>query len=285
MNYAQRLDSDSKAIHAPSIDFALEMNEASEHSCAPSLPLVSVVIPCLGQLEYVRLCVQSLLRHCRSPYELIFVDLESLDGTAEYLAGVSTAASARVEVVSCQEGQGFPAACDLAIGRAGGSFIVILSSDTIVTAGWLNHLTALVAHDPMIGVAGPMANLASTRQMASPISYRIRTGPMKSPVASDAVEPLDRFAAQWRDEHKGQWFEAETLDPFCLMFRREALEAISPLVSLSGPPSQAAPLSLLDEISLSRQLRQAGFRLACCHDLFIHYFASRTVIRPLVPMP
>src|SRR5258706_590034 len=62
--------------------------------------LVSVLVPCCGQLEYTRLCVPSLLRYSRAPFELIFVDIGSLDGTAEYLAGVQAAATqVRVEVV------------------------------------------------------------------------------------------------------------------------------------------------------------------------------------------
>src|SRR5207249_4803710 len=59
--------------------------------------LVSVVVPCCGQLEYTRLCVPSLLRHSRRPCELIFVDIGSLDGTPEYLAGVADAAPVRIE--------------------------------------------------------------------------------------------------------------------------------------------------------------------------------------------
>jgi hypothetical protein len=61
--------------------------------------LVSVLVPCCGQLEYTKLCVPSVLHHRRSPYELIFLDVGSLDGTAEYLAGVKAAAPVRVEIV------------------------------------------------------------------------------------------------------------------------------------------------------------------------------------------
>src|SRR5258707_14675875 len=59
--------------------------------------LVSVLLPCCGQLEYTKLCVPSLLRHSRKPFELIFLDIGSLDGTAEYLAGVPAAPAVRVE--------------------------------------------------------------------------------------------------------------------------------------------------------------------------------------------
>ena len=61
--------------------------------------LVSIIIPCCGMLDYTKLCVPSVLRHSREPYELIFLDIGSLDGTAEYLAGVRDAAPVRVEVV------------------------------------------------------------------------------------------------------------------------------------------------------------------------------------------
>ena len=62
--------------------------------------LVSILIPCCGMLEFTKLCVPSVLKHSRSPFELIFLDIGSLDGTAEYLDGVATVyQSLRVEVV------------------------------------------------------------------------------------------------------------------------------------------------------------------------------------------
>ena len=75
--------------------------------------LVSILVPCCGQLEYTRLCVPSVLRHSRPPFELIFLDIGSLDGTAEYLAGVRPSGpageqddGARVVVVGVPVGSG-----------------------------------------------------------------------------------------------------------------------------------------------------------------------------------
>src|SRR2546429_9171783 len=53
--------------------------------------LVSILIPCCGQLEYTKLCLPALLRHTRQPFELLVVDVGSLDGTADYLQGVAAA--------------------------------------------------------------------------------------------------------------------------------------------------------------------------------------------------
>src|SRR5262245_14481684 len=85
--------------------------------------LVSIVIPCCGMLEYTKLCVPSVLKHSRSPFELIFLDVGSLDGTAEYIAGVATAyPSLRVEVVRTVTDLGIKEACKDAIGRAKGEY-------------------------------------------------------------------------------------------------------------------------------------------------------------------
>ena len=75
--------------------------QPQERPPTPSAPsgVVSVLVPCCGPLEYTRLLVSSLFRHTHSPVELVFLDIGSLDGTAEYLAGVQAAASVRVEVV------------------------------------------------------------------------------------------------------------------------------------------------------------------------------------------
>src|SRR5438105_6283420 len=80
--------------------------------------LVSILVPCCGQLKYTKLCVPSILRHSRPPFELLFLDIGSLDGTAEYLAGVAAAAPVRVEVVRTATDLGVPAACTDALGRA-----------------------------------------------------------------------------------------------------------------------------------------------------------------------
>src|SRR5262249_30074169 len=135
--------------------------------------LVSILVTCCGQLEYTKLCVPSLLRHSRFPFELIFLDIGSLDGTAEYLAGVSVAASLRVEAVRTLTDAGIPAVCKEALSRARGEFVVLLNNDTIVTDSWLEQLTALAKVSPAIGLVGPMSNYASEPQKVEVVPYRV----------------------------------------------------------------------------------------------------------------
>jgi GT2 family glycosyltransferase len=238
--------------------------------------LVSVLVPCCGQLEYTKLCVPSLLRHTAPPYELVFLDIGSLDGTAEYLAGVAAAAPVRVELVRTATDLGIPAACQEALARARGEFLVLLNNDTLMTADWLKYLVGLAGLDPSIALVGPMSNYAALPQLVEMVPYRL--GPKKGlrPSADGIiadrvidVDAVDRFARDWREQHRGQWMEVDRLGGFCLLIKREVLIRLGPLETSSG-------LGLFDTDALCRKAREAGYTLACCRDLFIHNFGSRT---------
>ncbi len=89
--------------------------------------LVSMLVACCGQLEYTRLCVPSLLRHSRQPLEVLFLDTGSLDGTAEYLAGIADAVPFRVEIVPVSDGAGADLQKKQDVLQVSGPFVVLLN--------------------------------------------------------------------------------------------------------------------------------------------------------------
>ena len=224
--------------------------------------LVSVLMPCCGQLEYTRLCVPSLLRHSRAPYELIALDI-----------GVAAAASVRVEVVRTPTDLGIASACAEALAQARGQYLVLLNNDTVVTEGWLDQLVALANLSPAVGLVGPISNYAAPPQRVETVPYRIGPRPGPRPAGGSAplvdTEAVAAFARQWREQHRGKWLEVDRLGGFCLLLKREVLTRL-------GPAATSAGLGLFDTDMLSVQARQAGFTLACCRDLFIHHFGTRT---------
>lgn len=246
--------------------------------------LVSIIIPCCGMIEYTKLCVPSILRHTRPPYELIFLDIGSLDGTTDYLAGVKTCLPAlgrgeaiRVEVVRTQSDLGIPDACKEAISTARGEYLVLLNNDTIVTQGWLLQMVTMAnAHDN-IGMVGPMSNYAPVGQLVETVPYRVKpkknTGHRRFGVRETLVDvdALDAFARQFRQERKGKWNQVERLAGYCLLVKRKVLDEIG-MQNLA----KWTDLSLFDTDILSVKAAQAKFVLACCRDLFVHHFGTRT---------
>ena len=126
-----------------------------------------------------------------------------------------------------------------------------------------------------MGLIGPMSNYAAPPQLVENVPYRI--GPKKSPRLPGTngaewlvdVSAVDAFARKWREQERGQWTEVQRLGGFCLLLKRSVLEKI-------GPRQQWSELGVFDSDDLCAKARQAGFTLACCRDLFIHHFGTRT---------
>jgi GT2 family glycosyltransferase len=55
-----------------------------------------------------------------------------------------------------------------------------------------------------------------------------------------------------------------------VLIKRAVLDKIGPELS------ESSDLALFDTDILSEKARQAGYRLACCRDLFMHHFGTRT---------
>ncbi len=218
----------------------------------------SVIIPCSNQLSYTRLCLASLARHTRPPWELIAVDDGSTDGTAAYLAGVQDAAPFSVTIVANAENRGFPAAINQGLARARGDYLVLLNNDAVVTDGWLDQLVALVDSDPSIGMTGPMSNYASPPQLVERVPYQ-------------DLDAMHEFAAIWRRERRGRWFKTPKLSGFCLLLTRRCFEAVGPLDERFG-------LGFFDDDDLALRARKAGFEPAVAHDLFVHHYGGRTFL-------
>ncbi len=216
----------------------------------PEPGLTSVIVPCLGRLAATRRCLTALLRHTRRPWELIALTRGAADATAAYLEGVRDAAQGRVEVVAEPGLTRLRSAWHRGLREARGDFVALLGGGVAVTDAWLDQLVALASSDPAIGMVAPMSNAAAAPQLVPEAG---RPGPGEAP---------DRFAARWRDEHRGRWLAAEALSGHCLLIKRGVLEA-------SGSRRGVRAAGLRPD-RLSRRVRRAGFGLAVACDLYVH---------------
>jgi GT2 family glycosyltransferase len=235
------------------------MADPVDVSVVSTAEMVSIVIPCGGMLEYTKLCVPSVLKHSRAPFELIFLDIGSLDGTAEYLAGLKAglAGQVRMEVVRTETDLGVRAACKQALQQTLGEYVVLLNNDTVVTNGWLNQMIGLASMTPANGMVGPMSNMAAVPQLVETVPYRNFSSNGKS-VASLTGAPVDvaaieRFALSFRNENHKKWLYTDRLGGFCLLIKREVLDKIGHTLD------QWTDLSLFDTDILSSKVKQAGY--------------------------
>lgn len=113
-------------------------------------PVVSIVIPVYGKIDYTYHCLRSLWLH-RSHYsfEVIVVDDCSPDNTLEVLETIKG-----VRVVRNETNSGFIRSCNMGASVAKGAYVHFLNNDTQVTAGWLDELVRTFDEFPGTGLAG-----------------------------------------------------------------------------------------------------------------------------------
>jgi GT2 family glycosyltransferase/glycosyltransferase involved in cell wall biosynthesis/ankyrin repeat protein/predicted Zn-dependent protease len=237
--------------------------EDFEPAAPPGTELASILIPCCNQVEFTRLCLESVLRHTRAPYELVLVDNGSTDGTPAYMEEIRRRPGPeRVEVIHNDTNRGFPVACNQALARARGRYVVLLNNDTIVTENWLDRLIKCVLHQwPYVGLVGPVTNWPPPQNV--PVDYQDQDGHFTD------LSGIDAFAARRAREYRGRAREVELLVGFCLLARREVLERV-------GAFDERFGLGYGDDNDFCSRARRAGFRLFVAADVFVHHFGGRT---------
>jgi len=112
-------------------------------------PAVSVVILGWNGRDYVRDCLTSVLDQDYSePYEVLFVDNGSKDGTAELAEAYSA-----VTVHRLDRNYGYCAGNNIGFERSRGRSVVFLNQDVVVHRAWLRELVAALESDPSIQAA------------------------------------------------------------------------------------------------------------------------------------
>ena len=218
----------------------------------PEFGLTSIVIVTHNQLEYTRQCLDSIARLTDEPYELIVVDNASNDGTVEYLR-----VKPGVRLIANESNRGFPAAANQGMAAANGRQILLLNNDVVVTTGWLFRMLRALHSDPAIGLVGPCSNFVS--------------GPQQVETRYDSLADLDGFAWDWGGAHEGQRVEVHRLVGFCLLIRREVVDAIGLLDEQFG-------VGCFEDDDYCLRAIQAGFRTVIARDAFVHHFGGRTFV-------
>lgn len=113
-------------------------------------PLVSIIIPVYGKIDYTLSCLQSIYQHQDDiEFELIVVDDLSPDNTLSVLTKIPG-----LRIIANPENMGFIRSCNLGAHAAKGQYLHFLNNDTEVTAHWLKELINTFISLPGTGLVG-----------------------------------------------------------------------------------------------------------------------------------
>jgi GT2 family glycosyltransferase len=114
-------------------------------------PIVSIVIVAWQAREDVLRCLRSIDEHVTVPRQVVVVDDASGDGTPEAVE----AAHPGAEVIARSVNGGLVAGRNDALGVVRGRHVLMLDSDTVVTAGAVERLIEVLESGDATGLVGP----------------------------------------------------------------------------------------------------------------------------------
>ena len=134
--------------------------KSPEEDCTPQAylpivrkPKVSIIIPVYNNVLLTKNCLYSIFEVTQeSDFEVIVVDNNSQDGTAEFLLNE---VGPRIKVIHNNENLGFAKACNQGALQASGDYLLFLNNDTVVTTeDWLAKMLEPFSKDKLIGIVG-----------------------------------------------------------------------------------------------------------------------------------
>ena len=136
-------------------------------------PLVSVIVPCFNQAQFLPTAVESALAQTYPRVEVVVVDDGSTDGTFEIAQGYGKA----IRLVR-QRNSGLSAARNAAIGACSGEFVTLLDSDDALLPEGVASRMRWMLEDPAVGlVAGYYREVGEDGSILPRIPELRRLGP------------------------------------------------------------------------------------------------------------
>jgi GT2 family glycosyltransferase len=224
--------------------------------------MITIAVQAYNQVEFTKMCVESILKYTNTPYKLILIDNGSTDGTLLYFQKVARMHDL-TEIIHYDENRIVEEIANEYLSKVDTEFFIGVTNDTIVHNGWAENLIDCLKSSDDVGMVGPRANNISGKQMLYPGAYR-------------SLDEYHIVADKWSTEHKGEYFEISRVVGMLAAMRMEAYRKTQGYDVNLPTNGKDGGYGFSDD-DLSAKMIKAGYRLLITNDVFIHHFGGVTV--------
>lgn len=211
---------------------------------------VSLIVTSHNQLHYSKIMYESLRRYTHYPYELIWVDSASTDGTRDWLKNLDHITPVLVDKMGIGEAMlnGLARCCPES------EYIGDLDNDLILTDGWLARLIVHLKEHPEFGAIATKSTAA--------YKGRIRFVPGKERFN----ENIQTFARKIAEQNTGLT-AVDWVNGSHTLYRRKAIEQVG---------LWDARLWKGEDKDIGIRLNKQGWRTAYANNVWVYHFHMKT---------
>jgi len=233
----------------------------------PEASSIDIIIPIFNAIEDLSRCLASLRQwHCLAIGKIILVDDGSEPDAKAWINAYSREHENIVVVLNSQN-QGFTRSIMAGMKKSTAPYVVLLNSDTIVTAGWVEGLWRAMNRRWTTALAGPLSNSAFHQTIKPPIS----SSPAEISVVGDLEKDPDLAATFVRLTSRHAYPRVPFLSGFCLLMRRDAFDLAG------GLDSETFPYGYWEVQDLCLKILDLGMDAVIADDVYVHHSSSRSI--------
>lgn len=227
---------------------------------------IDIVICMHNALEYVRRCLDAVIGNVPGAGVRILVVNDGSDEPTSQCVRQFCAEHDIATLIESQTAEGYTKAANKGMRESTADWVVLLNSDTVVSAHWLERIVECGQSDDRIGVVGPLSNAASYQS----VPY-IRTAQGDWSLNSlPEGTTVDDMAAKVRELSEKRFPRMPFINGFCYAIKRSVVEAVGLF------DEDAFPFGFGEENDYSIRVRQAGFELAIADHAYVHHAKSKS---------
>ena len=253
-------DKKAKKEPAPS---SVAQAESLSYSATTQVKTAAVIICVHNALDDFKKCIESVLENRTFPYEIILVNDGSDEETTAYISGFSS--YPYIRTIHHKVSRGYTCAANAGLKATKADYAVLLNSDTVVTADWIEKMIDAFEKHPSVGILSPLSNAAtyqSIPETKDSSGWCINTLPIG--VNAEMMNLIVEHSAD------SSLPELRCVNGFCFMIRREVINRIGLL------DDKKFPMGYGEEVDYCLRANEAGFTCNVLANTYIFHAKTKS---------
>ncbi len=234
---------------------------------APSIAglTVDIVVCVHNAIEDVKKCLHSLLQQRALDYRIIIVDDGSEMDSQVFLKNYANQYDF-IELHRNPSALGYTVSANIGLSISDADYVVVLNSDTIVTATWIESLVECGESSDDIGIIGPLSNAAGYQTVPRLEGEQGGWAVNDLPLGLS----LHEFSDALHLTSKRLYPRVGTVNGFCFCVKRKVLNAIGSFDEKHFPRGYG------EENDFCFRVADAGFELAIADHAYVFHAKSKS---------